>query len=93
MTKKEYTVIDLFAGAGGLSEGFVQAGFVPIAHVEWKKPMVETLRHRLAEEWGKSDDEQKLAQTEKRDYRNSLHWNLDAEYLEPLKGFLENNLL
>ena len=29
----------------------------------------------------------------KRDYENTQHWNLDAEYLEPLKEFLENNLL
>jgi hypothetical protein len=42
---------------------------------------------------GKSDDEQKKAQIEKRDYTNPLHWNLDAEYLEPLKEFLKNNLL
>lgn len=41
---------------------------------------------------GKSDDEQKLAQTEKRDYRNPLHWNLDAEYLEPLREFLKCNI-
>lgn len=27
-----------------------------------------------------------------RDYENTLHWNLDAEYLEPLKEFLLNNL-
>lgn len=26
--------LDLFAGAGGLSEGFIKAGFKPVAHVE-----------------------------------------------------------
>lgn len=28
-----------------------------------------------------------------RNYENAQHWNLDAEYLEPLKGFLKENLL
>ena len=40
--------IDLFAGAGGLSEGFIRAGFLPVAHVEADKAACFTLKTRLA---------------------------------------------
>lgn len=40
--------IDLFAGAGGLSEGFIRAGFNPIAHVEMNEDASKTLETRLA---------------------------------------------
>lgn len=41
-----YNFIDLFAGAGGLSEGFVQAGFSPVAHVEMNAFAAQTIETR-----------------------------------------------
>ena len=46
--KRKYTFIDLFAGAGGLSEGFIQEGFEPIAHVEMNPYAAMTLETRSA---------------------------------------------
>ena len=39
--------IDLFSGAGGLSEGFIKAGFNPIAHVEIDEKACDTIETRL----------------------------------------------
>lgn len=49
--------IDLFAGAGGLSEGFIKAGFDPIAHVESDKGASFTLKTRLAFYYLSSNDQ------------------------------------
>ncbi len=38
---------------------------------------------------GKSKSQKKLIKDANRNYENSQHWNLDAEYLEPLQGFLK----
>ncbi len=47
MSKKRYTFIDLFAGCGGLSEGFYREGFKALAHVEIDHWACETLRTRM----------------------------------------------
>lgn len=46
--RKQLNYIDLFAGAGGLSEGFIKAGYNPIAHVEMDKAACYTLKTRTA---------------------------------------------
>ena len=41
---------------------------------------------------GSTKSEKLLIKEPNRNYENTLHWNLDAEYLKPLKDFLESNL-
>ena len=43
--------LDLFAGAGGLSEGFVQAGYNPEAHIEMDEAACFTLKTRASYHW------------------------------------------
>lgn len=48
--------IDLFSGAGGLSEGFIRAGFSPVAHVEMDKAACNTLITRNAYHYLKNSE-------------------------------------
>lgn len=58
---KKLTFIDLFAGCGGLSEGFYMQGLNGLAHVEWERPMVNTLRNRLVKKWSHTQFEAESA--------------------------------
>lgn len=52
---KKLNAIDLFSGAGGLSEGFLQTHkYNFLAHIEWETPMVDTLRNNLIKRWNYS---------------------------------------
>ena len=54
--KKKIKIADLFSGAGGLLEGFMQSGlYEPKASVEWEYAPLETLRHRLKTKWNVKD--------------------------------------
>ena len=48
--------LDLFAGAGGLSEGFIRSGYEPVAHVEMDRAACFTLRTRTAFHWLKDQN-------------------------------------
>jgi DNA (cytosine-5)-methyltransferase 1 len=54
--QKKYRYLDLFAGAGGLSEGFLRAGFEPVAHIEMDMAACFSLKTRAAFHWLKEND-------------------------------------
>ncbi|MDY4575664.1 MAG: DNA cytosine methyltransferase [Intestinibacter sp.] len=59
--KNKYKMIDLFAGCGGLADGFLQSNrYEDIAAVEWLKPQVDTLINRLKTKWNVEDAEKRV---------------------------------
>jgi len=79
---KQLTFIDLFSGCGGLSEGFLNTGkFKGLAHIEWEKPMVETLRHRLKSNYNHTSEDA---------LRRVIHFDLQRTD-SLLNGFQKND--
>lgn len=59
MNNTGLSYIDLFAGAGGLSEGFIQSGYQPVAHVEMNEHAAKTIETRIAYYYLKEKDQLK----------------------------------
>ncbi|MFB3173801.1 DNA cytosine methyltransferase [Staphylococcus pseudintermedius] len=45
--KKTWNTIDLFCGAGGLSQGFLQAGYNVVLGVDFDEPALKTYAHNI----------------------------------------------
>lgn len=46
-SNKKFTVIDLFSGAGGLSQGFVQAGYKVLAGIDFDEAALRTYAYNI----------------------------------------------
>lgn len=66
--------IDLFAGAGGLTEGFVRSGFTSIAHLEMDEHACGTLKTRIAYHYLKANKQLDI-------YNNYLQEKITKEEL------------
>lgn len=73
-------VIDLFAGCGGLTDGFLQTGkYNTIATVDWELSTVKTLKKRLYRKWGYNLGKQ-----------NIIHFDIQRT-AELINGFDDEN--
>ena len=68
-----FTYIDLFAGCGGLSEGFEQSGaYHGLAHVEWDVAAAKTLAKRLTKKWRVKDADKRVLVCDIRQYQDLI---------------------
>ena len=91
--------IDLFAGAGGLSEGFTQMGFHPVSHIEMNADACYTLKTRAAYFYLKSHNKESVykqyikGEITREDFYESEEWYDEAcEEIESQISELEDEI-
>lgn len=81
MASKKFNTIDLFAGCGGLMDGFMQEGaYNTLACVEWEKYPCQTLAKRLKDRWGHKNAYQEVVRFDIQRTEELINGFDDPEY-------------
>jgi len=74
-------VIDLFAGCGGLTDGFLQTGkYKTLAAVDWEIPTVNTLKQRVSSKYGYDLSKKNIIHFDIQRTEELLHGFNDSKY-------------
>ena len=81
MGVKKVNTIELFAGCGGLMDGFLQQGaYDTLACVEWEKYPCQTIVKRLKDKWGHQNADEEVVRFDIQRSEELLNGIDDPEY-------------